>query len=220
MTIVYTDIDDVTPPRITSSVNPRVEDADDSICIINRVRQSTDIVRISFSLNTLANKGLCLVPYTIDHYDPVTMLYTYILAYPIGKNLFARFRFVTLAVRLDDKLIAECYKIASKSFRKNCVKSNIVSLNYHPEYVTRAELKDIILNLKSTLDTDAFNTHISALAGTIKNCVRLTPVGAIRIRDDILTFRIDLIIAHKHLEDTYSYITNTLKCIPEFKIIL
>ena len=133
MTIVYTDIDDVTPPRITSSVNPRVEDADDSICIINRVRQSTDIVRISFSLNTLANKGLCLVPYTIDH-DPVTMLYTYILAYPIGKKLFARFRYVTLAVRLDDKLIAECYKIASKSFRKNCVKSNIVSLTYHPAH--------------------------------------------------------------------------------------
>ena len=220
MTIVYTDIDDVMPERIMSLVNPTIEDANDSIRTINRVRQSTDFVDIEYKLDLLAGMGLCLIPYTINNYDPTTMLYTYILAYPIGKKLFARFRFVELAIKLDDETIANYYKFATKSFRKNYVKSDIVHLSYKPACVPRAELKDIILDLKTTFDMKLFNGRINSLVETIPNCVRLTPTNTIRIEDDNVIFRIDFIYGDKHLEDTYNYITNTLKCIPEFKITL
>lgn len=220
MSTTYTDIDDVLPVRILASVNPRVDDASDSIRTIKSVRQSTDMINVNDSLITLSDMGLCLIPYTKNNYDPSTMMYNYIVAYPLGKKLFARLRFVALHVSLDDKLIAGYYKLATKSFKRNFVQSNIVTLNYNPACITRSELRDIILNLKAELNIEAFNDNVNSLMNTIENCVRLTPADTIRIRDDTVVFKTDFIFKDKNLENTYNYITDTLKCTPEFKIIL
>lgn len=220
MSMTYTDIDDVLPVRILCKVNPIVYQAGDSIRIINGVRYSTDMTNVNDNLTSLSDMGLCLIPYTKNNYDPSTMMYNYIVAYPLGKKLFARLRFVALSVPLNAKSIAGYYKSAFKSFVKCFADKGIVTLNYNPACITRAELKDIILDLKAEFNIEAFNNNINNLMNTIPNCVRLTPNDVIRIRDDTVVFKTDFIFKDKNLENTYNYITDTLKCIPEFKIIL
>ena len=220
MSMTYTDIDDVLPARILCNVNPRVDHISDSIRTIRSVRQSTDMTTVNNNLSSLSGAGLCLIPYTKDNYDPSTMMYNYIVAYPLGKKLFARLRFVTLAIPLDAKLVAGYYKSAFKNFTKYFADKGIVTLNYNPACITRSELKEIILYLKAELNIEAFNSNINSLMDTIPNCVRLTPTNMIRIRDDTVVFRIDFLFDDKNLADTYNYITDTLKCTPEFKIIL
>lgn len=216
MSTTYTDIDDVLPARIWASINPVIDHVSYCIKTINSIKRETDLISIKEALSSLAEMGLCLIPYTKNNYDPVTMNYSYILAYPLGKKLFARLRFVALAVPLNAKSVAGYYKSAYKNF----VDKDIVTLNYNPACITRAELKDNILNMLADFNIEAFDNNVDNLMSTIPNCVRLTPTNMIRIRDDTVVFRIDFLFDDKNLEDTYNYITNTLKCIPEFKIIL